>query len=81
MTAGFKDAALSYEMDGKRYAFSIRAESLEDAERRMRAIRSTGKVDGWPCYSVKLPSPVAYAALPFAPLVCWFLNLFHRRPQ
>lgn len=76
----WKDAALEYEMDGKRYAFNIRATSIDDAEARLRAIRMTGKVNGWPCYSVKLPRPVAYAALPFAPLVVLVLNLFRKRP-
>jgi len=77
----FKDAALSYEMDGKHYGFNIPAESLEDADRRMRAIRLTGKVDGWPCYSVKMPTPLGYAALPFMALLTALLNLFRVRPR
>jgi hypothetical protein len=80
MAAEWKDAALEYEMDGKRYGFNISATSIEDAEARLRAIRMTGKVNGWPCYSVKMASALAHMALPFAPLVAFVLNLFRKRP-
>lgn len=80
MTDRVKNCAVTFRMDGKDYGFAMPAESFEDAERRMRAIRLTGRVVGWPCYSVRMPSLVAYLLLPFAPVVVFVLNLFRRKP-
>ena len=46
-----KDAAIEFVMDGERYGGVLPAESFADAEKRMAAIRMTGKVVGWPCYA------------------------------
>jgi hypothetical protein len=68
-------------MDGERYGFTMPAESFEDAERRMRAIRLTGKVDGWPCYTYRTN------ALTFPFVTVWvfastaFRNLFGVKPK
>jgi hypothetical protein len=48
-----QNAMIHFQMDGESYGFVMPAESLEDAERRMRAIRLTGIVAGWPCYSYR----------------------------
>ncbi len=74
-----KDAAIEFVMDGKRYGATLPAESFADAEKRMAAIRMSGKVNGWPCYSIPLPGPLAYLGLPFIALWCGLLNLFGRR--
>ena len=76
-----KDALIEFEMDGGRYCFPMPAESFDDAERRMRAIRMTGKVAGWPCYAVSSPSLIAYVALPFVTGFCWLLNLLGVKPK
>jgi hypothetical protein len=70
---------IHFEMDGESYAFIMPAESWDDAERRMRAIRLNGRVAGWPCYShstntLTLPFVAAWAFL-----TCSFRNLFGRK--
>ena len=76
-----KDAAIEFVMDGKRYGATLPAESLEDAKKRLAAIRMTGTVEGWPCYSVSMPGPLAYLALPFIALWCGLLNLLERKSK
>jgi hypothetical protein len=72
-------ALVHFEMDGKSYVFIMPAESWDDAERRLRAIRLNGRVAGWPCYShstntLTLPFVAAWAFL-----TCSFRNLFGRK--
>jgi hypothetical protein len=50
-----------FTMDGQSYGFIMPADSLKDAERRLRAIRLTGTIAGWPCHSY----PVNPITLPF----------------
>lgn len=71
-----KKAAASYKYRGSAWCLDIYAESLEDAEERMRAIRMTGQIDGWPCYTFKAPSPVMHLLLPFLVMGVWIKNLF-----
>lgn len=73
-----QQCTVHFQMDGKSYGIVMPAESWEDAERRLAAIRLTGRVEGFPCYTVKMPGPLAYLALPFMPLAMWFLNTFFR---
>jgi hypothetical protein len=71
-----KQALISFQMDGQEYGFVMPADSWDDAERRMRAIRTTGMVAGWPCYTYRANS----LTLPF--VAAWtiastfFRNLF-----
>ena len=53
----FQDVATEYMYKGGRWSFSFQAESVEDAEARMAAIRETGVVLGWPCYTIPVPVP------------------------
>lgn len=46
-------ALIIFDMNGEQYGFHMPAESWDDAERRMRAIRLTGKVAGWPCHTMR----------------------------
>lgn len=57
-----KQALASFKMSDGEYSFSFPAESWEDAERKLRAIRATATVTGWPSYRV----PANPVALPFA---------------
>lgn len=69
-----KDALVEFSMDGARYSFTMPAESLADAEQRMRAIRTTGRIEGWPCYTCRanaLTLPFVHAWVVFA---TWFRN-------
>lgn len=70
--------AVMFEMDGKQFGFNMPATSWDDAERRLQAIRLNGRVTGFPCYSVRMPGPLMYLALPLLPLITGFLNLFSR---
>lgn len=46
MTAPFKDFLCDYQHGGRRWSVEIKATSLEDASRRLRAIGTTGQVRG-----------------------------------
>ena len=73
-----KNAAAEYRMNGKRYGFTLEAESLADAERRLAAIRLTGKVSGWPCYQVRTNAVTLPFAAAGAAMFCFVRNLFGR---
>ena len=51
-----KTYAITYRMDGFEYAESIKAESFEDADKRIKAIRQTGLVEGEIHASVPVPT-------------------------
>lgn len=76
-----KNASIEFTMDGQRYSANIPAESRADAERRLAAIRATGKLNGWPCYSIKLPSPLMYLAMPFLWVGFHIFAFFAPRPK
>lgn len=68
MTDKLHDALIEYDFEGARYSFAIPCTSWQDAEARVRAIRRSGRVIGWPCFScpanpVTLPFVHAFAAL------------------
>lgn len=67
--------AFGFTLDGKDYAFNLYAENTADAHRRLQAIRQTGKVNGGPCITVKLPGPLMYLALPFLVAFTMLLNV------
>ena len=71
-----EQAMISFQMDGETYCFVMPADSWDDAERRMRAIRTTGQVQGFPCYTYHANA----LTMPFVGLWVWlttsFRNLF-----
>lgn len=50
-----KTYCISFNMDGHEYADEIKAESFEDADRRLAAIKSNGRIDGE--LAIKIPVP------------------------
>ena len=75
-----KQAMITFKMDGRDYAFVMPADSFEDADRRLRAIRTTGTVLGWPAYTYRANA----LTLPF--VAAWtygmtaLRNLFRVKP-
>jgi len=53
----WKDVATEYIYKGGRWSFDFQAESMEDAEARMEAIKETGVLLGWPCYKIPVQFP------------------------
>jgi hypothetical protein len=74
-------AMVHFTMDGELYGFNMPATSFEDAERRLAAVRMTGKVVGWPCYSYRTNA----LTLPFVTVwvvaVTFFRNFFRVKPK
>ena len=71
-----KNALILYHYEGKEYTFFIYADSLKEAEERLRAIRTTSTVLGWPAYlyptnSLTLPFVAVYVHI-----VTFIRNLF-----
>lgn len=75
------DALVHFTMDGAEYSWVMPAESWADAEKRLAAIRLTGRVVGWPCYHVSMPAPLMYLAMPFLWLWTLLLNIFNPHPK
>lgn len=71
----WKNALASYRLDGSEWSLSFPAESFEDAQRRVRAIRGNLSLDGWPSYAV----PAVPAAGFFVRLLCWLGNIFRAK--
>lgn len=67
MSEEYKNCLASFTFEGERYCFYFPASSLEDAERKMRAIRMTGLVDGWPCYTYRANA----FTMPLVAVWCW----------
>lgn len=72
MSEGFKEYCISYQHNGKVWGLNLLAQDFEDARRRVRAIGTTGVVDGE--LIAKIPAAVGF----WVPLLCWFRNLFAR---
>lgn len=67
--------ACSYEIDGKPFCLTIPARTHDEAQRRLRAIGMTGKVDG-ELMAVIPANVVTLAPLGLAvSLTCWAQNL------
>lgn len=49
--------ATEYLYKGGRCSFDFYANSMEDAHARMKAIKETGVVLGWPMYTIPVPLP------------------------
>ncbi len=68
------DALIEYDFEGGRYTISIPCESWAEAEAKVRAIRLSGRVMGWPAFTCSA-NPVTF---PFGALVvrlkAWLFN-------
>jgi hypothetical protein len=64
-----KQALITYRTADGDYSFSFPAESWDDAEQKLRAIRATATVTGWPAYRI----PANSLTLPFVHV---FVSLF-----
>lgn len=75
-----ENAAASYRYKGSEWALTFPADSWEDAEARLHAIRTTASLEGWPCHIYRATS----VTLPFVHV--WVVastfirNLFGARP-
>jgi hypothetical protein len=47
---------VDFNMDGETYSHIIEAESLEDAERRLRCIKANGRLIGGPAFTIPVPN-------------------------
>ena len=50
-------ALIDFEHGGKLRSFKIYANSLEDARARLEAIKETGRVEGFPVWTIPVPLP------------------------
>lgn len=46
---------IDYEYNGKVQSFKCYAYSWDDAKARLKAIKETGRVEGYPCYTIPVP--------------------------
>ena len=70
-----KQALVSYRFDGGEYSFSFPAEDWADAEAKLRAIRSTATLTGWPSFGVPANSLTLPLAAIFARLYTAIRNM------
>lgn len=75
-----QQAMIHFEMDGTSYGFVMPAESWKDAERRMQAIRLTGRVAGWPCYTYRTNALTLPFVAVWTILITAWRNLARRLP-
>ena len=68
-----------FEMGGARYSFGMYADDWEDAERRLRAIRTTGALSGGPAYRIPANSVTLPFVHVFVVAYTWLRNLFRQR--
>lgn len=67
-----KTFLVDYQYQGTRYCIELPADSLEDAEKRLWALTSYGKVVG--TLEMKVPVEVGF----WVPLWCWLRNAWGR---
>ncbi len=74
MSDDLHDALIEYDFDGGRYSFSIPCVSWVEAEAKVRAIKASGRVLGWPAFHTSA-NPVTF---PFGVLIvrikAWLFN-------
>ncbi len=58
-------ALIEYDFDGGRYSLTIPCTSWAEAEAKVRAIKASGRVIGWPAFSVS-SNPITF---PFGVLI------------
>jgi hypothetical protein len=73
MSPEFKPYCISYQHQGASWGAEILAADHDDAVRRLRAIGTTGVVDGQ--LMATIPATVGF----WVPLWCWARNLFAKR--
>lgn len=65
----FKEYCCSYRHNCAEWAFTISAESVEDAQARLKTIGAWGKVDGELMLKIPAATPIFLVRL-----LCWFKN-------
>ena len=52
-------ALIDYDYNGKLQSFHCWADSREDAKARLEAIKETGRVEGYPVWTIPVPLPLS----------------------